>query len=83
VRSCESMEEFDVTDLGRMRHVARIEVTQNDGGIISCKQRYAKEVLERFGLEKSNMMSNCIVPTQVIKRLCKRNLGGWNSVQKE
>jgi hypothetical protein len=77
VCSCESMEKFDVTDLGRMRHVARIEVTQNDGGIISCQQRYAKEVLERFGLEKSNMMSNRIVPRQVIKRLCKRNLGCW------
>lgn len=65
--SCESMKEFDVTDLGRMRHIVGIEVTQNDGGIISCQQKYAEEVLQRFGLEKNNMVSNPIVPRVVIK----------------
>lgn len=56
-----------MTDLGRMRHNVRIEVTQNDGGIISYQQKYAKEVSERFGLETNNMVSNPIVPRLVNK----------------
>jgi hypothetical protein len=39
-----------------------------NSGIISCQQKYGKEVLERFGLEKGNMVSNPIVPRQFIRK---------------
>ncbi|MCH80155.1 copia-type polyprotein [Trifolium medium] len=55
------MNTFDMTDLGRMKHFLGIEVTQNDQGIFICQQRYAKEILERFNMDKSNAVSSPIV----------------------
>lgn len=55
-------EEFDMTDLGKMKYFLGIEVTQNVEGIFICQKKYAREVLERFGMEKSNPMTNPMVP---------------------
>nr|GEX61724.1 copia-type polyprotein [Tanacetum cinerariifolium] len=66
-RACEEfkssmMTEFDMSDLGKMRHFLGMEVLQNNKGIFICQRRYAKEVLERFGMENSNPVGNPIVP---------------------
>ncbi|GAU16794.1 hypothetical protein TSUD_200370 [Trifolium subterraneum] len=55
------MKTFDMTDLGKMRHFLGIEVIQNEQGIFLCQQRYAKDVLERFNMDKSNVVSSPIV----------------------
>jgi hypothetical protein len=55
------MRTFDMTDLGKMRHFLGIEVTQNEQGIFLCQQRYVKDVLERFNMDKSNSVSSPIV----------------------
>ncbi|XP_062013804.1 secreted RxLR effector protein 161-like [Rosa rugosa] len=51
-----------MTDLGKMRYFLGVEVVQNEEGIYICQRKYAKEVLERFGMEKSNSSRNPIVP---------------------
>ncbi|GJR58544.1 putative ribonuclease H-like domain-containing protein [Tanacetum coccineum] len=66
-RTCEEfkssmMTEFNMFDHGKMRHFLGMEVLQNDKGIFLCQRRYAKEVLERFGMETSNLVRNPIVP---------------------
>lgn len=59
----ESMKkEFDMFDLGRMKYFLGVEVVQNSDGIFICQRKYAKEVLERFGMERSNPVNNPIVP---------------------
>jgi hypothetical protein len=59
----ESMKkEFDMSDLGRMKCFLGVEVIQNSDGIFICQSKYAKEVLERFGMERSNPVKNPIVP---------------------
>jgi hypothetical protein len=47
--------------LGNMRYFLGIEVIQNDQGIFMCQEKYAKEILERFNMEKSNTVCSPIV----------------------
>ncbi|WKA06777.1 hypothetical protein VitviT2T_024661 [Vitis vinifera] len=54
--------EFDMTDLGKMKYFLGMEVLQNSEGIYISQRKYTKEVLERFGMEKSNSVKNPIVP---------------------
>nr|KYP73785.1 Retrovirus-related Pol polyprotein from transposon TNT 1-94 [Cajanus cajan] len=46
--------EFDMTNLGKMRHFLGIEVIQSDDGIFICQRRYAREVLARFNMTDNN-----------------------------
>ncbi|KAH9687063.1 hypothetical protein KPL70_014633 [Citrus sinensis] len=58
-----SMEkEFDMSDLGKMRYFLGVEVVQNENGIYLSQKKYAKEVLDRFGMRESNHSKNPIVP---------------------
>ncbi|KAK6144980.1 hypothetical protein DH2020_021800 [Rehmannia glutinosa] len=54
--------EFDMTDLGKMRYFLGLEVLQKPNGIFINQKKYASEVLQRFGMEKSNFVHNPIVP---------------------
>jgi hypothetical protein len=55
------MKTFDMTDLGKMRHFLGVEVIQDSQGIFMCQHRYAKEILERFGMENSNAVCSPMV----------------------
>lgn len=55
-------EEFDMTDLGKMRYFLGIEVMQTSEGIHISQHKYAVELLRRFGMEECNAVSNPIVP---------------------
>ncbi|CAL2262875.1 unnamed protein product [Prunus armeniaca] len=71
----ESMKkEFDMSDLGRMKYFLGVKVVQNLDGIFICQRMYAKEVLERFGMERSNPVNNPIVPG------CKLSKSGSGAV---
>lgn len=54
--------EFDMSDLGKMKYFLGVEVMQSSKGIFISQKKYAKEVLERFGMERCNPMQNPIVP---------------------
>jgi len=54
--------EFDMSDLGKMRFFLGIEVLKGSDGIYICQKIYALEVLKRFGMMKSNLVNNPIVP---------------------
>ncbi|XP_047335472.1 uncharacterized mitochondrial protein AtMg00810-like [Impatiens glandulifera] len=56
------MREFDMTDLGCMSYLLGIEVLQKKEGIFICQRRYAEEVLKRFGMLESNLVSNPTTP---------------------
>lgn len=60
--------EFDMTDLGKMKYFLGIEVTQRDDGIFISQKKYAAEVIDRFGMQDFNSVSNPIVPGQKIGR---------------
>jgi len=55
------MIEFDMSDLGRMRHFLGMEVLQNSNGIFICQRIYAREVLARFEMKNDNSVKNPIV----------------------
>lgn len=55
--------EFNVTDLGKMRYFLGLEVLQRSDDIFISQKKYALEVLQRFGMDKSNFVHNTIVPT--------------------
>lgn len=59
---------FAMTDLGKMRYFLGVEVTQNDKGIFITQQKYAREILTRFGMEQCNMVCNPIVPGNKLSR---------------
>lgn len=46
------MSEFEMFDLGKMKHFLGVKVKQCDKEIFICHRRYAKEVLARFGMQK-------------------------------
>nr|GEU73622.1 retrovirus-related Pol polyprotein from transposon TNT 1-94 [Tanacetum cinerariifolium] len=46
--------EFEMTDIGLMSYYQGIELKQTDEGIFICQERYAKEILKRFGMDKCN-----------------------------
>ena len=54
--------EFDMIDLGKMKYFLGVEVLQNPKGIYISQRKYAKDVLERFRMEKSNSVKNPFVP---------------------
>lgn len=54
------MEEFEMSDLGRMHYFLGLEVMQLDGGIFISQKRYAKEVLKKFRMEESNLALNLL-----------------------
>lgn len=50
-----------MNDLGKMRFFLGVEVMQCTEGIYISKRKFTKEVLERFGMERSNFVNNLIV----------------------
>jgi len=54
--------EFDMTDLGKMKYFLGVEIFQNPEGIYISQRKYAKDILERFRMEKSTSVKNPIVP---------------------
>ena len=55
------MREFDMTDLGKMRHFLGVEVLQKTNGIYISQKKYALDVLKIFGMEESNYVHSPIV----------------------
>jgi len=53
---------FDMTYLGKMKYFLGIEVYQSSKGIFICQQKYAREILQRFGMQDSKEVGNPIVP---------------------
>jgi hypothetical protein len=45
-----------------MRFFLGIKVLQQANGIYTCQQKYALEVLKRFGMEENNAVMNPMVP---------------------
>ncbi|KAK9907798.1 hypothetical protein M0R45_000739 [Rubus argutus] len=56
------MHEFEMTDLGKMRYFLGVDVLQSADGIYISQKKYARDILERFGMGKSNSVKNPIVP---------------------
>ena len=54
--------EFDMTDLSKMRYFLGLEVLQRSDGVFINQKKYALEVLQLFGMDKSNSVHNPIVP---------------------
>ncbi|CAL9007505.1 unnamed protein product [Prunus brigantina] len=62
------MEEFEMTDLGKMHYFLGIEVKQSSNGIFIGQKKYAEEILKRFHMEGCNSVQNPIVPgTKLVK----------------
>ncbi|CAA7027704.1 unnamed protein product [Microthlaspi erraticum] len=62
------MREFSMTDLGLMKFFLGVEVVQDGYGIFINQQKYAVEILEKFGMENSNSVRNPIVPGQKLSK---------------
>ncbi|BBN68957.1 transposable element gene [Prunus dulcis] len=56
------MNEFDMSDLGRMCYFLGIEVKQTSNGVFIGQKKYAQEILERFQMLDCNPVNNPIVP---------------------
>ena len=60
--------DFDMTDLGQMRYFLSLEVLHKSNWIFISQKKYALDVLQRFGMDKSNFVHNPIVPGIKITR---------------
>ena len=61
-------DEFDMTDLGKMRYFLGIEVIQKADGIFICQRKYVAELIKRFGMQNYNFVCIPIVPGQKVGR---------------
>jgi len=61
-------DEFDMTDLGKMRYFLGIEVMQKAVGIFICQRKYVAELIKRFGMQNYNSVCNSILPGQKVGR---------------
>ncbi|CAJ2635972.1 unnamed protein product [Trifolium pratense] len=52
---------FAMTDLGRMRYFLGVEIKQAENGIFIYQQKYAQDILMRFGMENCNKVCSPIV----------------------
>jgi hypothetical protein len=59
---------FAMTDLGRMKYFLGVEVKQDEKGIYINQQKYALEILKRFGLSECNSVCNPLVPGCKLKK---------------
>ncbi|CAJ2650469.1 unnamed protein product [Trifolium pratense] len=53
---------FAMTDLGRMRYFLGVEIKQSDSGIFIYQQKYAQDIILKFGMENCNKVCSPIVP---------------------
>lgn len=53
--------EFEMTNLGKMRYFVNVKVLQSSKVIHLCQKKYAKDVLNRFGMKECNLVKNLIV----------------------
>ncbi|CAL9016687.1 unnamed protein product [Prunus brigantina] len=65
---CSMKSKFEMTDLGKMRYFLGVEVLQSSKGIHLCQKKYAKDVLDRFGMRECNSVKNPIVPGSKLTR---------------
>ncbi|KAJ0566009.1 putative RNA-directed DNA polymerase [Helianthus annuus] len=66
----ESMKrEFDMTDLGKMKYFLGVEISQTEEAIEVSQEKYAKEVVKRFGMEEANPVHVPMVPGAVLTKL--------------
>ncbi|KAJ0880784.1 putative RNA-directed DNA polymerase [Helianthus annuus] len=59
---CSMKDEFEMTDLGKMRYFLGIEMLQTPAGIHVSQKRYAVEILTRVNMLDCNAVVNPIVP---------------------
>lgn len=66
-----SMEhEFEMSDLGPMKQILRVKVTQSATYIFINQIKYIQEVLEKFGVKNYNPVKTPIVPdSKLVKAL--------------
>ncbi|RDX88766.1 hypothetical protein CR513_29590, partial [Mucuna pruriens] len=57
------MNEFAITELGKMRYFLGIEVLQGCYGIFIRQNKYIKDMLDRFNMLDCNLVKNPIVPS--------------------
>ena len=51
------MKHFEVTDLGLMPYFLGIEVVQQDDEIVISQKKYANDILKKFQMENSKLVS--------------------------
>ncbi|CAJ2662180.1 unnamed protein product [Trifolium pratense] len=59
---------FAMTDLGKMRYFLGVEIKQDGNGIFLYQQKYAVEILQRFGMSDCNSVNNPIVPGSKLQK---------------
>ena len=55
------IQEFEMSDLGKMRYFLGLEILERDNGIFLCQQKYTRDVLERFQMADFNSVHNPII----------------------
>ncbi|XP_031257810.1 uncharacterized protein LOC116115815 [Pistacia vera] len=53
---------FEMTDLGLMKYFLGMVISQTAGEIFVCQQRYATELLMKFGMENCKPVDTPLVP---------------------
>ena len=62
------MSEFEMTGLGKIKYFLSIEVLQKPDGVFIGQRKYAQEVLDRFKMDRCNLVKNPVVPSHKLDK---------------
>ena len=66
------MDEFEMSDLGKMHYFLGLEVVQSDSGIFVSQKKYVREILNRFKMQNCNSTN---IPVEFGLKLNKAGRG--------
>jgi len=66
------MDEFEMSDLGKMHYFLSLEIVQSNAGIFVSQKKYVQELLDRFKMQKCNPANT---PSEFVLKLYKDEEG--------
>ena len=48
---------FQMKELGELKHFLGLEIDRTNGGLLLCQQKYAKDLLQKFGMQECKPIS--------------------------
>ncbi|KAD2204143.1 hypothetical protein E3N88_41639 [Mikania micrantha] len=61
------MTEFDMTDIGILRYFLGLEVTQSNAGIFLSQRKYAKDLLNKFGMMNCKTVTTPMISNEKLQ----------------
>ena len=67
--------EFEMSMMGELKFFLGLQIKQQKDGILIHQEKYAKDLLKRFNMDKAKSISTPMHPSQVLEKLYRGMIG--------